>query len=208
MSAEANVEKSAAGASGLLVVLAGPSGVGKSTLCTALVARAPRKFALSVSATTRPPRPTERDGTHYWFCSRVEFDLRRDAGELLEHNEYQGHGYGTPRAETMALLRAGRVVLLDIDVNGAARLKASDLALLLVFVAPPSFDSLAARIRRRPDGMTPEQIDSRLAQARDELAQASWFDHTVFNDDVERAANELAALIDARRAADGERDRA
>ncbi|MEX0836427.1 MAG: guanylate kinase [Nitriliruptor sp.] len=189
-----------AATTGLLVVVAGPSGVGKGTVHTELRRRLP-DAVLSVSATTRPARPGEVDGVHYRFVDRTTFEGMVADGDLLEWAEYAGNLYGTPRAPAAEAVARGEVVLLDIEVLGALQVKAADPDALLVFLQPPSFEELERRLRGRgtEDGAT---IARRLEVALDELAGAGAFDLEVVNDDLDRCVDELLdAIAVARRAA-------
>jgi guanylate kinase len=183
---------------GRLIVVAGPSGVGKGTVVRRLRARDPDGLALSVSATTRAPRPGEVDGTDYAFVSDVEFDRMIRDGELLEWAEIVGHRSGTPRSFVESQLASGRDVLVEIDVQGAAQVRDADRDALLIFLVPPSFDVLESRLRSRGTE-TEDRIRRRLRTAEWELQQAGWFDHVVVNDDLERAADEVAAIIERSR---------
>jgi guanylate kinase len=185
---------------GRLIVVAGPSGVGKGTIVHRLLARDPERLALSVSATTRDPRPAEVDGIDYRFVSDEGFDRMIEAGELLEWAEIVGHRSGTPRAFVEERLAAGRDVVLEIDVYGAEQIRERVPNALLIFLMPPSMEELERRLRGR--GTEDEEgIRSRLATARGELPQAAWFDHVVVNDEAGRAADEVAAIIETSRTA-------
>lgn len=178
---------------GLLVVIAGPSGVGKGTLLRCLRDRIP-ELQVSVSATTRTPRPGEVEGRHYHFLSRDEFRRRIAEGDFLEWAEYQGNYYGTPRSEVDQRIAAGAVVVLEIEVQGARQIRDLVPDALLVFLAPPSLEELERRLADRGT----EDVDAvvrRLGTARQELAERDWFDVVVVNDDVERACDELEAAI-------------
>jgi guanylate kinase len=172
-------------------VITGPSGVGKGTLIRALRERIPG-LELSVSATTRPPRPGERDGREYYFLSPEEFDRRLNAGEFLEHATYAGNRYGTPRSE---LDRAGdRPLVLEIELQGARQLRERLPEAVQVFIAPPSLEALRARLAGR--GLdSPDQIENRLRVAREELEARSEFRHVVVNDRLEEAVEELVGLV-------------
>jgi guanylate kinase len=175
--------------SGILVIT-GPSGVGKGTLIRLLLDRFPR-MALSVSATTRDPRPGEEDGVDYRFLSPEEFQRRIDAGEFLEWAEYAGHRYGTLKSE---LERDADPLVLEIEVQGARQVRERVPEATSVFIAPPSDEALRTRlVGRGSDG--PEQIERRLAVAREELAAREEFDHVVVNDDLDAAVQELADLV-------------
>jgi len=183
-------------AAGRLTVLAGPSGVGKGSVVAALRRRHPEAW-VSVSVTTRPPRPGETDGVEYHFVDQAEFDRMVDADELLEHDTHMSASYGTPRAPVEAQLAAGRPALLEIDLEGARQVRAKVPDAQLVFLAPPSFDELARRLGGRGTE-SPEKVQERLAIARTELAAEGEFDVVVVNDDLERAADALVALVYAR----------
>lgn len=183
------------GEKGILIVLSGPSGSGKSTVINALLKRR-NDIRFSVSATTRPPRPGERDGKDYYFISRDEFSRMVDGGAFLEHAEYVGNCYGTPAAPVDADLNAGYNVLLDIEVQGAAQVLAARPDAISVFFCPPSLAELERRLRGR--GTDPEEkIKSRLATARREYEQAKNYTYIVVNDDADKAAAELDAIITA-----------
>jgi guanylate kinase len=178
---------------GRLFVITGPSGVGKGTLIRRLLEQVP-DLELSVSATTRPPRPGEQDGVHYHFLSEEEFERLARAGELLEHAKYAEHSYGTPRAEVEPRLRAGRSVVLEIEVQGARQVREAMPEAVQVFIAPPSPGALRERLEGRATDR-PEQIDRRLSAAEQELAAREEFGHVVVNDDLERATDELVGLV-------------
>ncbi len=176
-----------------LTVLSGPSGVGKSSVVAELRRRLPEVF-VSVSVTTRPGRPGERDGEHYYFVDRPTFERMAAAGELLEHAEYAGNSYGTPREPVCRALQAGRPALLEIEVQGARQVRAAMPDALLVMLVPPSWEDLATRLGRR-GSEGDEVLAHRLQVARTELDAAGEFDVTVVNDDVRRAAGELLTLM-------------
>jgi guanylate kinase len=182
---------------GILLVLAGPSGVGKGTIGKALLEREPG-LTWSVSATTRDPRPGEVDGVDYRFLDRAEFERLRDEGGFLEWFEVYGQLKGTPRAPVEETLAAGGDVLLEIDVQGAMAVREQLPEALLVFVRAPSREVQRARIAGR-GADAPDQIERRLARAEAEEALADRFDAVVVNDDVDRAVGEVAAILDARR---------
>jgi len=176
-----------------LTVLSGPSGVGKSTVVRELRAK-PLDLWLSVSATTRFPRPGETDGVHYHFVSDGRFDELVASGGLLEWAEFAGHRYGTPRAPVEERLAAGVPVLLEIDVQGARQVRAAMPGAQLVFLAPPSWEELVRRLTRR--GTEPaDVIERRLASAREELAAEHEFDVTLVNTSVSEVVDRLLALM-------------
>lgn len=179
----------------LLTVLSGPSGVGKTTLA-AQVRQAHPEVWLSVSATTRKPRPTEVDGVHYFFYDRPAFDAAVAAGEFLEHAEYAGNCYGTPRGPVIERLAAGQPVLLEIELQGARQIRAAMPEAQLVFLAPPSWEELVRRLTGRGTE-APEVIERRLQTARVEMAAEQEFDVTVVNTSVQAAAAELVTLVTA-----------
>lgn len=184
-------------AHGLLVVIAGPSGVGKGTV-HALVRAALPDSVLSVSATTRAPRAGEREGVDYHFVTPEGFQDLIDRGALLEWAEYAGHRYGTPAGPVAAAVRDGRVVVLDIELQGALQVKEHDPDALLVFLKPPSFAELERRLRQR--GTEEEAgLQRRLARAREELAEADRFDVQVINDDLDACVREVLAVIEKAR---------
>jgi guanylate kinase len=177
-----------------LVVLAGPTAVGKGTVVTDLRQHHPEVW-LSVSATTRPPRPGEVDGVHYLFVDDAEFDRLTEAGELLEWAVVHGrHRYGTPRGPVEEALAAGRPALLEIDLQGARQVKAAMPEALFVFLKPPSWDELVRRLVGRGTE-TAEERERRLETARAELAAEAEFDTTIVNADVHDAAEQLVGLL-------------
>jgi guanylate kinase len=181
------------GTNARLTVLTGPSGVGKGTLVRLLLERHPAIW-LSVSATTRPPRPGETDGVHYSFLSREAFAARVAADGLLEWAEFAGNCYGTPREPVERHLREGRPVLLEIELEGARQVRRTFPSARQVFIAPPSFEELERRIRGR--GTDDDQaIGRRLRRASVELEARGEFDAVVVNDDLDRALSELEDLL-------------
>lgn len=182
--------------SGLVVVLCGPSGAGKSTLIARLEEQL--ELAFSVSYTTRPMRTGEVHGEDYFFVDVPEFERRRDAGEFLEHAVVHTNLYGTHRAQVEELARGGSLVLLDIDVQGARQVRATDADVVFVFVLPPSFTELERRLRGRGTDAA-DVIAGRLGVARSEMADAPLFDYAVVNDDLDRATADLAAIVRAER---------
>jgi guanylate kinase len=176
-----------------LTVLSGPSGVGKSTVVAHLRAVHPEIW-LSVSATTRRPRPGEINGVHYFFTEQERFDKLVANGELLEWAHFAGHHYGTPRRPVLDRLAAGSPTLLEIDLQGARQIRAALPDALQVFLAPPGWDELVRRLTGRGTE-SPEVIERRLAAARVELAAESEFDVTLVNTSVEDVARELLTLM-------------
>jgi len=178
---------------GRLTVLSGPSGVGKGSVIAAVRRRHPQVW-LSVSVTTRAPRPGEVDGVQYHFVRREEFDRLAAAGELLEHATYAGNSYGTPRRPVEERLASGVPALLEIELQGARQVRQAMPEAQLVFLAPPSFDELARRLTGRGTE-DPERVRRRLDLARIEMAAEDEFDVVVVNDDLEEAADRLVALL-------------
>ncbi|MFD9424198.1 MULTISPECIES: guanylate kinase [unclassified Streptomyces] len=176
-----------------LTVLSGPSGVGKSTVVAHMRKVHPEVW-LSVSATTRRPRPGESDGVHYFFVDDEEFDKLVANGELLEWAEFAGNRYGTPRRAVLDRLEAGEPVLLEIDLQGARLVRQSMADARLVFLAPPSWEELVRRLTGRGTE-PPEVIERRLAAAKIELAAEAEFDTTLVNTSVEDVARELLTLM-------------
>jgi guanylate kinase len=178
---------------GRLTVLSGPSGVGKGSVIAAVRRRHPSVW-LSVSVTTRAPRPGEVDGVQYHFVDPAEFSRLVDEGELLEHATYAGSSYGTPRRPVEEQLAAGVPALLEIELQGARQVRTAMPDAQLVFLAPPSFDELARRLTGRGTE-DPERVRRRLDLARIEMAAEDEFDVVVVNDDLEQAADRLVALL-------------
>jgi guanylate kinase len=179
---------------GRLFVLSGPSGSGKSTLARRALEDPSVHARLSVSATTRPPRPGERDEVDYFFLPRDEFETRRDEGQFLEWAKVHGHLYGTPAAPVLESLRQGESVLLEIDVQGAAQVVEKVPETVLVFVNVPSWELLESRLRGRRSEDEPA-IQRRLEAARREINQAAHYTHHIVNDDLDRAVGQLVAIL-------------
>ncbi len=178
---------------GLLIVYTGASGVGKGTIMKRLLAANPN-LRLSVSATTRAPREGEVDGREYYFVTHERFDelIARDG--FLEHAEYVGNKYGTPIAPVLKMLDEGLDVILEIELKGFLQVKKAYPECVTIFVAPPSFEELEARLRGRGTE-TDEVIAARLKTAEEELQNQNLFDYVVVNDDADRAAKEVLSII-------------
>jgi guanylate kinase len=173
--------------------------VGKGTVVRRVMELVPG-LELSVSVTTRPPRPNERDGVDYRFMSDEDFDAMIDRGDLLEWAEIFGHRSGTPAGPIERLLAEGGDVVLEIDVQGAEWVRRRRPDAVLVFLEPPSLEELERRLRTRGTE-DEEKLARRLAKASHEMGQQAWFDHVVVNDDVERASLQVAAIIQGSRTA-------
>ncbi len=177
---------------GKLVVISGASGVGKGTVLGIMMNKR-NNLKFSVSATTRPPRPSEINGMHYYFVTKERFEEMIAAGEMLEYSAHNANYYGTPRAQAEEKMKVGSV-LLDIEPNGAKQVKEALPEAVLVFIMPPSMEELEKRLRGRGD--TPEdQIAMRLERANWEMEQRHWYDHVVVNDSAERCAEEILKII-------------
>ena len=177
-----------------LVVLAGPTAVGKGTVAAYIREHYPEVW-LSVSATTRPPRPGEVDGVHYYFMTDDEFAEMAANGGFLEHAIVHGRAsYGTPKAPVEQAIADGRLPLLEIDLQGARQVKQNAPDAFFVFLAPPSWDELVRRLVGRGTE-TPEERERRLETAKVELAAQSEFDHVIVNSEVDRAVDELVSLL-------------
>lgn len=177
---------------GKLIVISGASGVGKGTVLSKMMEKR-KDLSFSVSATTRPPRNGEVDGVHYYFVTHERFQEMIEAGEFLEYDVHAKHFYGTPRFQITEKRMHGPV-LLDIEPNGAKAVKAADPEATLIFIMPPSMEELERRLRGRGD--TPEdQIQVRMERAVWEMEQRFWYHHVVVNDDADRCAEEILAII-------------
>lgn len=174
-------------------VITGPSGVGKGTLIRGLLSAVP-ELELSVSATTRRPRPGERDGVDYHFLTEAEFDQRLADDGFIEHASYSGHRYGTLRSELEQRLAAGVPVVLEIEVQGARQVRAAMPDAVAVFIAPPSREALRARLVGRGTDSA-EAVDERMRTAERELDARSEFEHVVVNDRLEEATGELERIV-------------
>jgi guanylate kinase len=184
-------------------VITGPSGVGKGTLIRGLMERHP-ELELSVSATTRAPRPGEQDGVDYHFLKRDEFDRRVAGGDFVEHADYAGRSYGTLRSELDERVRAGKPVVLEIEVQGARQVRAAMPEAIQVFIAPPSLDALRTRLVGRGTDDS-EEVERRLRVAEQELTAQPEFAHVVVNDRLDEALDELVGIVRANVCTDGMR---
>ena len=177
---------------GKLIVISGASGVGKGTVLGIMMKKR-KDLSFSVSATTRPPRPGEIDGVHYYFISREKFEEMIAQGAFLEYDAHAANYYGTPRAQAEEKRKCGSV-LLDIEPAGAKQVREKMPDAELIFIMPPSMQELERRLRGRGD--TPEeQIKLRMERAVWEMEQRVWYDHVVVNDDPERCADEILRII-------------
>ena len=177
---------------GKLIVISGASGVGKGTVLGIMMEKR-KDLSFSVSATTRPPRPGEIDGVHYYFITREKFEAMIAAGEFLEYDAHAANYYGTPRAQAEEKQSHGPV-LLDIEPKGAKQVKEKAPDAVLIFIMPPSIQELERRLRGRGD-TSEEQIQMRMERATWEMEQRVWYDHVVVNDDPERCAQEILKII-------------
>ena len=179
---------------GRLYIVSGPSGAGKGTLVQAMLGRVPGIW-LSVSATTRRPRLGEEEGKHYIFLSTEDFDDLMEHDGLLEWADVHGNRYGTPRAPVEEAIAQGKRVVLEIDPQGAFQVKKRMPESVLIFITPPAFEDLRGRLQGR-GSETESEIEQRLGDAHSEMKFADTYDFVVINDDVRRAAGELAAIIE------------
>jgi guanylate kinase len=180
---------------GILIVLSGPSGTGKGTICKELLQTSPN-LHYSISATTRSPRAGETDGVNYWFTAKGDFQSMVQADELLEWAEVYGNYYGTPRRYVTQMLHSGKDVVLEIDPQGALQIKAKFPQGVFVYIVPPSIRELAARINKRGTE-SPEVIEKRLSAAYEELSFAYKYNYVVVNDEVDQATAKIASIIRA-----------
>ena len=174
--------------------MSGPSGAGKGTVVAGVQRRRPDVF-LSVSATTRPARRGEINGTNYHFVTERDFVGGRDRGEYLETAEVYGNYYGTPRGPVEAALRAGRDVILELDIQGALAVKRAEPGAILVFIEPPSLDELFSRLRGRATE-DPDALRRRVQAAYDEVKEKGAYDHIVVNDDIDDAVDEVIRILE------------
>jgi guanylate kinase len=178
---------------GKLIVLTGPSGVGKGTLMNAILQRYP-ELHYSVSTTTRSPRPGEVNGKNYHFITRSEFEKLVTQGEFLEWAEFAGNCYGTPREAVLNHIQSGKLVVLEIELEGARQIRHTFPSALSIFILPPSFAELEKRIRGRGQDAE-EAISRRLNRAEEEIAAADEFDLQIINNDFEQALQEIEKAI-------------
>ena len=189
--------------SGLLIVVSGPSGAGKGTICSALREQFPN-IQYSISMTTRDPRPGEVDGVNYYFADNARFEQLLAEDAFLEHAKVYDHYYGTPKKYVDEAMEQGKDVILDIEVQGAAQVCAKRPETVRIFIAPPSWEELERRLTARGTD-TPEKVQKRLLRAQVELQNASDYDYFVINDTVEQAVEELRAILCAEHCKPAER---
>lgn len=182
---------------GKLYVFTGPSGTGKGTILQQVL-EVDSKLRVSVSATTRQPRPGEQNGVHYWFLSGEEFQKRVEAGAFLEHACYVGNSYGTLEAPVNEQLAAGYDVVLEIEVQGALQIHEKRPDAIMIFVAPPSFEELESRLRGRGTEQE-EKVIARIEVARNEVKLVDRFDYVVVNDVLQEAVDDVCAILRAER---------
>jgi guanylate kinase len=180
------------GSKGKMVVISGPSGAGKSTVCRRILEDPLVEF--SISGTTRERRDGEVEGRDYYFLTPDEFRKRVEEGAFIEHAHVHGNMYGTLRAPMETALQAGRIYLLEIDVQGALQMKALGIPGMYIFISPPSFEELRKRLEGR-NTETPEVLERRLAKAEDEYRERKQYDHIVVNDDLDACLVEVRTLI-------------
>lgn len=184
---------------GLLIVISGPSGVGKGTVRSALFEMEGHDLVFSVSMTTRAPRKDEVDGREYYFVTKEEFEKQIAEGKMLEYAEFVGNYYGTPLDATNKLIEEGKEVVLEIDVQGAAQVREKIKDAVFIFIAPPSFEDLVSRLTIRGTESA-AVIKERVEKARREVDLAYMYDYIVVNDTVENAADKIVAIIRAEHA--------
>ena len=180
---------------GLLIVISGPSGAGKGTICKALLEKNDDLY-ISVSATTRNPREGEIDGINYYFINRSEFMQRIESDDFLEYAEVYGNYYGTPKSEVEAMLLSGKNVILEIDIQGALKVKENSKEGIFVFILPPSMEELKQRIIKRGSETT-ESLMTRFKSAYQEINYISKYNYAVVNDEVDEAVKKIEAILTA-----------
>ena len=183
---------------GVLLVLSGPSGTGKGTVCKVVRDSLGDNLAYSISATTRKPRTGEEHGREYFFFSKEEFEALRDQNGFLEWAQVYDNYYGTPRAFVEEVLASGRDCILEIDPQGALQVRKATSEAVLVFIAPPSLEELRARLTGRGTE-APEEVEKRLSCAEAELEYSNQYDYLIVNDEVEKAAEKMKAILMAER---------
>ena len=181
---------------GILTVVSGFSGAGKGTIMKELMSKYSDQYALSISATTRGPRPGETDGVEYFFKTREEFEQMIEAEELVEYAQYVGNYYGTPKKKVEDLIDEGSNVFLKIEVEGAGNIRKVFPEVVSVFIVPPSMEELASRLKGRGTE-TEETFNRRFNIARNELLRASEYDYIVINDSVSECADRICAILNA-----------
>lgn len=182
------------GVKGQLLVISGPSGAGKGTVCKSLLEK--NDIWISVSATTRKPRAGEVDGVNYFFIDKEEFLTRIDHDDFLEYAEVYGNYYGTPKSKVFEVLESGKDVILEIDIQGALKIKSAYPDGVFIFILPPSMEELESRITNR-GSETPESLKTRLSSAYEEISFASKYDYAVINDEVNEAVRKIESIITA-----------
>lgn len=187
---------------GLLIILSGPSGVGKGTVRKAIMAKRKLRLSYSISMTTRLPRAKEVNGREYYFVTDAEFDENIRRGNFLEYTNFVGHKYGTPKDKVEEQRNQGKNVFLEIEINGATQVlnrlrQEGDTRVISFFLKPPSLEALEKRIRKRKSE-TEEVIKERLDKGEKELGMTEAYDHIVLNDEIDRAAEEIISLIKAK----------
>lgn len=179
---------------GLLLIVSGPSGAGKGTICNALLQKYPEQYALSISATSRSPRGTEQDGVEYFFKTREEFEEMIAADQLLEHARYVNNYYGTPRSWVEEKLREGVNVILEIDYQGGFQVRRKLDHVLMIFIMPPNKEELLRRLTGRGTE-TQEQIMQRIQKAEEEITMSDQYDYVIINEDVEKSVEMLHNIV-------------
>lgn len=181
---------------GLLIILSGPSGVGKGTVRKAIMAKHKVRLTYSISMTTRAPRAKEVNGRDYYFVSKEEFQKNIDEGNFLEWAEFVGNRYGTPKDKVDQLRNEGKNVFLEIEINGATQVlsKVKDDRVISFFLKPPSIEQLENRIRKRKSE-TEEVIRERLEKGEKEMSMTEAYDYVILNDEIDRAAEEIISII-------------
>lgn len=178
---------------GILIVISGPSGAGKGTICKALLEKH-KEISLSVSATTRNPRAGEVDGINYYFLQKDDFVKRVEEDDFLEYAQVYGNYYGTPRSNVERILESGRDVILEIDIQGALKVKEKSEEGVFIFILPPSMEELKQRIIKR-GSETPESLMTRFKSAYQEINYVSKYNYAVVNDTVDKAVDKIESIL-------------